>query len=245
MCGTFLPMVPSAVVVLDAFFGRRPRWVGWATDGPAPPPPPSPSPSLHDSSPAGSAFTASFSVLPQDIFYLKADICQLGMDQRKVNMLAREYADLCKPKRRKPIILSHPMLPGLLQGQEKMSKSDPNSAIFMEDTEQEVKTKIKKAFCPPCEEEGNPCLSYVKHIVLPWCGTFVVERKEENGGDRTFTDYESLVEEYKSGEVHPGDLKPSLSKAINSILQPVREHFENDAEAKALLKQVKSYKTTR
>ena len=50
--------------------------------------------------------------------------------------------------------------------------------------------------------------------------------------------YESLVEEYKSGEVHPGDLKPSLSKAINSILQPVREHFENDAEAKALLKQV-------
>lgn len=27
-----------------------------------------------------------------DIFFLKADICQLGMDQRKVNMLAREYA---------------------------------------------------------------------------------------------------------------------------------------------------------
>jgi tyrosyl-tRNA synthetase len=27
------------------------------------------------------------------------------------------------------------MLPGLKQGQEKMSKSDPNSAIFMEDEE--------------------------------------------------------------------------------------------------------------
>lgn len=27
------------------------------------------------------------------------------------------------------------MLPGLLMGQEKMSKSDPNSAIFMEDEE--------------------------------------------------------------------------------------------------------------
>jgi len=35
------------------------------------------------------------------------------------------------------------------QGQEKMSKSDPNSAIFMEDSEAEVNTKIKKAFCPP------------------------------------------------------------------------------------------------
>lgn len=35
------------------------------------------------------------------------------------------------------------------QGQEKMSKSDPASAIFMEDSAAEVKTKIKKAFCPP------------------------------------------------------------------------------------------------
>ena len=44
----------------------------------------------------------------------QADICQLGMDQRKVNMLAREYCDEVKRKL-KPIILSHPMLPGLQQ----------------------------------------------------------------------------------------------------------------------------------
>ena len=36
-----------------------------------------------------------------------------------------------------------------MQGQEKMSKSDPNSAIFMEDSAADVKTKIKKAFCEP------------------------------------------------------------------------------------------------
>ena len=41
-----------------------------------------------------------------DIFFLKADICQLGMDQRKVNVLAREYCDTIKRKL-KPIILSH------------------------------------------------------------------------------------------------------------------------------------------
>lgn len=45
-----------------------------------------------------------------DIFFLKADICQLGMDQRKVNMLAREYCDLAEPKIKfKPVILSHRM----------------------------------------------------------------------------------------------------------------------------------------
>ena len=41
------------------------------------------------------------------------------------------------------------MMPGLLEGPEKMSKSDPNSAIFMEDSEGDVNVKIKKAYCPP------------------------------------------------------------------------------------------------
>ena len=56
-----------------------------------------------------------------DVFFLKADICQLGMDQRKVNMLAREYAGT-KKKKFKPVIISHHMLSGLKEGQEKMSK---------------------------------------------------------------------------------------------------------------------------
>ncbi len=54
-----------------------------------------------------------------DIFHLKADICQLGMDQRKVNVLAREYCDQIKRKF-KPVILSHHMLPGLLKVHDKI-----------------------------------------------------------------------------------------------------------------------------
>ena len=65
-----------------------------------------------------------------------------------------------------------------------MSKSDPNSAIFMEDTEAEVKTKIKKAFCPPGVVEGNPCLAYIQHIVLPWTRSLEVSRSEQNGGNK-------------------------------------------------------------
>lgn len=102
-----------------------------------------------------------------DIFFLKADICQLGMDQRKVNMLAREYCDAIKRKN-KPVVLSHPMLMGLKQGQEKMSKSDPESAIWMEDSAEEVRLKVKKAYCPPGEVAGNPCLQYVRFVALPW-----------------------------------------------------------------------------
>jgi tyrosyl-tRNA synthetase len=180
-----------------------------------------------------------------DIFFLKADICQLGMDQRKVNMLAREYCDETKRKL-KPVILSHAMLPGLLQGQEKMSKSDPNSAIFMEDSEADVRTKIKKAFCPPGVVEGNPCLEYVRLIVLPWTGAFVVPLGEKSGGgEKRYEEWAPLAADYLSGALHPADVKPALADALNAILQPVRDHFANDARAAALLKKVKSFKVTK
>ncbi|KAL4603837.1 hypothetical protein ACB092_10G152400 [Castanea dentata] len=169
-----------------------------------------------------------------DVFFLKvlpfsllADICQLGMDERKVNVLAKEYCDDIKRKN-KPIILSHHMLPGLQEGQAKMSKSDPLFSIFMEDDEAEVNLKIKKAYCLPGILEGNPCLEY-----------FEIERSAENGGDKSFESFEELVADYESGKLHPADLKPALAKALNKILEPVREHFKNDNNAKDLLKRVK------
>ncbi len=100
-----------------------------------------------------------------DIFYLKADICQLGLDQRKVNVLAREYGSAIKSKD-KPIIVSHHMLMGLTG--EKMGKSNPLQAIFVEDTEADVNKKIKKAFCEPKNIEKNPLLDYCKYIIFPW-----------------------------------------------------------------------------
>ena len=40
-----------------------------------------------------------------DIFYLGVDICSLGIDQEKVNMLAREYCDKIKKKFKATIIV--------------------------------------------------------------------------------------------------------------------------------------------
>jgi tyrosyl-tRNA synthetase len=115
----------------------------------------------------------------------------------------------------------------------------------MEDSEQEVKTKLKKAFCPPGVIEGNPCYEYIKYITFPWFGHFRVERAEGNGGDKQYSSLEELEADYTGGNLHPGDLKAALAKAINTIIQPVRDHFEKNADAKALLKRVRGYKSTR
>ena len=195
-----------------------------------------------------------------DVFFLHADICQLGVDQRKVNMLAREYCDAAKIKR-KPIILSHHMLYGLKAGQEKMSKSDPDSAVFMEDTIEDVERKIMAAYCPnkaEAEATGeaavevadagkesmhltedtlkNPCLDYIEHIILsPPGATFTV-------GATTYTDFGTIKAAFLDGTISEAELKKGLIDELNKLLDPVRTHFTEDERAKGLLEQVRQFK---
>ena len=174
-----------------------------------------------------------------DVFYLKADICQLGLDQRKVNMLARDYC----PNPIKPIILSHHMLLGLKEGQTKQSKSDPMSAIFMEDSEKDVIKKINKGFCPEKVVEENPIMDMAKFIVFPaYDDEFTLEiRKDDKKIIKTYKSYQEFEADYITGEIHPSDLKPAVASAINRLLQPVREHFQNDPFAKNLLETIKKW----
>jgi tyrosyl-tRNA synthetase len=76
-----------------------------------------------------------------DVFLLDLEICQLGVDQHKVNMLAIECANQVL-KWRPPVILSHYMLMCLKGNTNKMSKSDPDGAVFIEDSGENVFRKI-------------------------------------------------------------------------------------------------------
>ena len=175
-----------------------------------------------------------------DVFFLKADICSLGMDQRKVNMLCREYAK--KVKRPSPIIISHHMVMGL-DGSDKMSKSNPDNAIFMDDSEADVKRKIKKAYCAPGDIEGNPLLDWTKHIIFPILGKIVIPEDPKWGTpEKVYTEFNKLESDFENELVHPNDLKKAMIVHINELLEPVRTHFKDDKEASKLLKLVKSYK---
>lgn len=189
-----------------------------------------------------------------DIHHLQADICQLGMDQRKVNMLAREVFP--KLGLKKPVIVSHHMLMGLQEPPKgdstvdraiamKMSKSKPNTAIFMTDTTEEVIKKFKKAYCPEKQIVDNPILEYCKYIVFEGISEFVIERPEKYGGNISFSSYNSLERAFVTGDIHPADLKTATAKYINQLLEPVREHFQKNARAKKLKEQVANFKVTR
>jgi len=205
-----------------------------------------------------------------DIFLLGAKITQLGMDQRKVNMLAREVGPMLGFW--KPVVVSHHMLMGLgrpaglsttaavVHGsaesaiqrtiERKMSKSNPDSAIFMTDTTEDIKRKINKAYSLEGDIKENPILEYFKYIVFESFGKLrinevKIERPEKFGGNISFKTYQDLEKTFAEKKVHPMDLKAVLIKYLDQLIEPVRRHFEENEEARELLKKVRSYQVTR
>lgn len=189
-----------------------------------------------------------------DIFNLDVDICQLGMDQRRANMLARDVAD--KLKWKKPIAIHHHILLGL-QGlhkkdtkeetlmASKMSKSDPRTCIYMHDSTEILKKKISSAYCPAKKEEGNPILEYCNHIIFKEMKSLKIERLKKFGGDMEFENYEELKKDFVNGKLHPVDLKSGVVTALDKLISPTRKHFERNKKAKELYNIVKNIKITK
>jgi len=183
-----------------------------------------------------------------DIFMLDVDIAHAGMDQRKVHMLAREAAE--KHKRRKAVALHHSLLMGLLGPQKmgfeenaaddvaissKMSKSKPDSCIFIHDSEAEIARKVKSAYCPEKSAENNPVLEMCDVFVMRGGAPLSVTRPAKFGGDVEFAAYSELRDAYVAGKLHPMDLKNAAASALAEMLSPSRKYFEKHNELLAAI----------
>ena len=154
-----------------------------------------------------------------DIAVLGVDAAVGGIDQRKIHMLAREY--LPGKGYPSPVCIHVPILNGL--DGKKMSSSQGNY-ISVADSEDEIRKKMKKAFCPP-EIADNPVLQVLMHHVFPRTGTVTIVRPEKFGGDRTFASYAEMEEAYAAGSIHPADLKSAVAESLIQILAPVRRYL--------------------
>ncbi|MDD5147273.1 MAG: tyrosine--tRNA ligase [Candidatus Daviesbacteria bacterium] len=189
-----------------------------------------------------------------DIFALGVTIAHAGTDQRNVHVVAREAAG--KIGKQKPIAIHHHLLQGLAQpvfktdenGKKvmdleaaKMSKSKPDSAIFIHDEPDEIKKKITNAYCPEGEVEFNPILDWTKHLIFYPSASqgdaLQVQRDQKWGGDITYTTYEELEKDYAGKKLHPMDLKNAVAEWLIAKLEPARKYFE-DPKRKAALAEI-------
>ena len=184
-----------------------------------------------------------------DIFAMDVTIAHAGTDQRNVHIVARDCAkEVGFPK---PVAIHHHLLQGLLKPEIssedkesmklalKMSKSKPDSAIFITDTPDEIKRKVSQAYCPEAVVEFNPILDWVKHLIF--CTgvasqgeTLEVHRDEKWGGDLKYSSYEDLEKDYSDKKLHPMDLKVAVAEWLIQKLEPARKYFEDPKRKEAL-----------
>ena len=193
-----------------------------------------------------------------DIFEMNVKMCQLGMDQRKANMVAREIGE--KIGYWKPVCIHHHLLQGLAkpavwpipEGQEreaiasaKMSKSKPDTCIFIYDTPEEIKQKLSKSFCPEKTIKYNPIMDICKYIIFREKDCLKIERPAKFGGNVELHSFQELETCYTEGKLHPMDLKNGVATSLGDILEPVRRYFANNKEAADCLETVRQAKITR
>jgi len=193
-----------------------------------------------------------------DIFHMKVKICQLGMDQRKANMVSREIGE--KLGFWKPVCVHHHLLQGLEkpsvwpipEGQErealasaKMSKSKPKTCIYIYDSPQEIKEKMSRAFCPEGIVKHNPVIDIAKYIIFREKAIFTIERPAKFGGNIVFESHEDLANSYIAGKLHPMDLKNGVASELAEILEPVRRYFANHKDAMDCLETIQKAQITR
>jgi len=171
-----------------------------------------------------------------DIHSLDLDIVHSGMDQRKIHMLVREIFP--KMKWKVPVAVHHKLLSGLSkpadtnnsQILEKMSKSDPNSGVFIHNTDDEIKKKISKAWCEEANTQNNPLLEIARTIIFHEFNEIKVERPEKFGGNISYTDYNQLETDFAEKKLHPGDLKQTVGSYLIKIISPIREKLDLSEE---------------
>lgn len=200
-----------------------------------------------------------------DIFTMKVNLAHAGMDQRKAHVVARQVASKLKINPLKngkgeiisPVAVHHNLIAGL-SGPEKvdksqnteeaaidlkMSKSKPGSAIFVHDTPDMIREKIKKAYGPPEDIVLNPLINWVETLVF-WGekgGNFIVNRPERYGGSIVYTETDSLITDYKNGKLFPLDLKNALMDWLIEKLEPARKYFDENTQAREGLRQMSDW----
>ena len=185
-----------------------------------------------------------------DIFIQGINLAHAGLDQRKAQVIAREVASQMKispllnkkGEKIKPIAVHHHLILGLqkpaiwpvpkenlqeLWSSMKMSKSIPSSAIYITDSEEEIKKKVSNAFCPEGETEFNPLIDWAKYLIFSRAKEKLeIKRPAKFGGDKLYNNFQELVSDFSAKKLHPMDLKNAMADKLIKILDPARKHFE-------------------
>ncbi|MBS3810364.1 MAG: tryptophan--tRNA ligase [Halanaerobiales bacterium] len=165
-----------------------------------------------------------------DITFCNADLVPVGQDQlphiEQTRKIVRRFNQLYEPvfKEPEPLISRVPRLVGL-DGENKMSKSLDN-AIYLNDSAEEVIKKVMTAKTDPAriraDDPGHPevCTVFEYHQVF-----------NENEVDE-------IEKSCKAGTIGCVNCKKRLGRALNELLEPIRERRQKYIKNPELIDQI-------
>lgn len=183
---------------------------------------------------AAPAFHSSFPVVFQNDKHVRRCLIPCGIDQDPYFRMTRDAAPRMGPNYLKPALVHSKFFPALQGLNAKMSSSDPNSAIFMTDTYEQINSKILKyafsggrATMKEHRELGadldvDVCYHYLR---------FFMEDDDE---------FETITKLYGSGEL----LTSAVKKRTVEVLAPVIQKFQ-EARSKITKEVLQQFMTTR
>jgi len=165
-----------------------------------------------------------------DITFCNADLVPVGQDQlphiEQTRKIVRRFNQLYEPvfKEPEPLISRVPRLVGL-DGENKMSKSLDN-AIYLNDSAEEAIKKVMTAKTDPAriraDDPGHPevCTVFEYHQVF-----------NENEVDE-------IEKSCKAGTIGCVNCKKRLGRALNELLEPIRERRQKYIKNPELIDQI-------
>jgi tryptophanyl-tRNA synthetase len=141
-----------------------------------------------------------------------------GIDQDPYFRMTRDVAE--RMKRKKPCCIHSKFLPGLHGYGTKMSSSDPNSAIFLTDTADQIKTKIHKyAFSgggQTLQEHREKGANLNVDVSIAYLSYFLEDDAQ----------LEHIKTEYGAGRMLTSEVKDTLVAVLQKV---VKDHQDKKA----------------
>ncbi|KAK2952400.1 putative Tyrosine--tRNA ligase 1 [Blattamonas nauphoetae] len=149
------------------------------------------------------------------------DIVLLSPEHTQIAAVMTEYCQIKKIK--VPLFLKESSVKSLAGPAQVEKKSILASTVFIDDTPDQIKKKITKAFFDPKLpfEEQSSLFNWISVLILPLAGSIKISDKEYKTLDEIRVDLES-------GAVQLGQFKTSVSEALTGLLQPVHQAFSAD-----------------
>jgi len=141
-----------------------------------------------------------------------------GLDQRKIFCFSRDN----KSEDNKISYLMNPIISLTKSG--KMSASEAQNKISLNDSDNDIILKINKAFC--CDGEPDcGLMTLMKCVLLPFYNEIVIECDDKL---RTYDNFDNIHDDFIEGKFVGSQLKSLISKYLIKLIIPIRKYILED-----------------